>query len=59
MVAFKLVQPFLVKMKVMTQEEADQKYQQMLIEMMQKDFSAVWYYLTAWGQKPDPFPPNR
>jgi len=52
MVAFKLVQPFLVKMKVMTQEETDQKYQQMLIEMMQKDFSAMWYYLTAWGQKP-------
>jgi ubiquinone/menaquinone biosynthesis C-methylase UbiE len=51
-VAFKLVQPFIVKMGVMTQEEADQKYQQMLVEMMQDDFNALWYYLTAWGRKP-------
>ncbi len=51
-IAFKLVQPFLMKMGVTTQEEADQKYQQMLIEMMMKDFCALWYYLTVWGRKP-------
>jgi ubiquinone/menaquinone biosynthesis C-methylase UbiE len=51
-VAFKLVQPFLEKMEVMTPEEIDQGYQQMVIEMMSKDFSALWYYLTAWGQTP-------
>ena len=51
-IAFKLVQPFLVKMGVVSQEEADQKYQQMLIEMMMKDFYALWYYLTVWGRKP-------
>ncbi len=52
-IAFKLVQPFLIKMGVTTQEEADQKYQQMLIEMMMKDFYALWYYLTVWGRKPE------
>jgi ubiquinone/menaquinone biosynthesis C-methylase UbiE len=52
-IAFKLVQPFLIKMGVTTQEEADQKYQQMLIEMMLKDFYALWYYLTVWGRKPE------
>lgn len=39
--------PLIVKMGVMTQEEADQKYQQMLVEMMQDDFNALWYYLMA------------
>jgi ubiquinone/menaquinone biosynthesis C-methylase UbiE len=52
MVAFKLVQPFIAKMGIATQEELDEKYQQMLIEMMQKDFYGLWYYLTVWGQKP-------
>jgi ubiquinone/menaquinone biosynthesis C-methylase UbiE len=53
MVAFKLVQPFLIKLKVITQEEADQKYERMLQEMWAEDFCALWYYLTVWGQKPE------
>lgn len=51
-VAFNLVQPFLVKMGVTTPEEAEQSYQQMLYEMMQEEFCGLWYYLTTWGQKP-------
>lgn len=51
-IAFKLVQPFLIKMGVTTPEEAEQKYQQILLEMMEKEFCGLWYYLTAWGQKP-------
>ncbi len=50
-VAFQLVQPFFLKMEIATQEEIDELYQQMLIEMMREDFSAIWSYLTVWGQK--------
>ena len=52
MVAFKLVQPFLIKMGVVTPEEADQRYEQMLLEMMSEDFTARWDYITVWGQTP-------
>lgn len=51
-VAYKLVQPFLVKTNVASQEELDTLYNQMLAEMMQPDFRALWYYLGVWGQKP-------
>lgn len=51
-VAFRQVQPFMVKMKVATPEEIEQSYQQMLLEMRSDNFCALWYYLTAWGQKP-------
>lgn len=50
-VAFQLVQPFFLKMEIAPQEEIDQLYQQMLLEMMQDDFCAIWSYLTVWGQK--------
>ncbi len=30
----------------------DQLYQQILIEMLAEDFCGVWYYMTAWGNKP-------
>lgn len=48
----KLVQPFLVAMGETTQEEAEQLYQQAELEMMSEDFCALWYLLTAWGEKP-------
>jgi len=51
-IAFQLVQPFMVKMKVLTEQEAEERYNQMLIEIMSEDFCAVWLYMTAWGQKP-------
>jgi hypothetical protein len=38
-------------MGVATQEEADQAYQQVLIEMQRDDFKGMWYLLTAWGIK--------
>ncbi|GHP00377.1 hypothetical protein KSF_104240 [Reticulibacter mediterranei] len=51
-VAYKLVQPFLVKMQVVTQQELDTLYDQMLAQMMLPTFRALWYYLGAWGRKP-------
>ena len=52
MVFNKLVQPFLIKMGVTTQEEADQLYAQMEFEMLQDDYRGIMYILTAWGEKP-------
>lgn len=48
----KLMQPFLLKMGVTTQEEIDHLYQQALDEMKSKDFCALLYLLSAWGEKP-------
>jgi hypothetical protein len=53
-VGFKLVQPFLIAAGVTTEEEFDALYQQMVIEMMSKDFSAVMFLLTVVGEKPMP-----
>lgn len=50
-VGFKLLAPLLVKMGVAAQEEIDQTYQQMLIEMLSSDFCGVWNFLTVWGKK--------
>ena len=43
MVVFKLMQPFLLKTRVATQEEMDQVYEQMLVEMLK----VRWYALTG------------
>jgi SAM-dependent methyltransferase len=48
----KLSQPFFISMGVTTQEEVDEAYNQMLVEMMQDDFRGIMYLLTAWGEKP-------
>jgi ubiquinone/menaquinone biosynthesis C-methylase UbiE len=50
-VVFKMSQPFMVKMKVATQEELDMLYRQASGEMMSDDFCGVWFYLSAWGEK--------
>lgn len=51
MVAFKLIQPFLLGAGETTQEELDQLYEQMLVEMSSEDFCGLAYLLTAWGKK--------
>jgi ubiquinone/menaquinone biosynthesis C-methylase UbiE len=48
----KLIQPYLIKMGVTTQEEVDQLYHEAEIEMLADDFCALWYLLTVWGEKP-------
>ncbi len=52
MSGYKLMQPFLVKMGVTTQEEVEGLYQRMLEEMQLPDFCAIWFYLSVWGEKP-------
>ena len=52
MVAFKLIQPFLIQVGVTTQEEVDLLYEQMLVEMRSDDFCGLAYLLTVWGKRP-------
>jgi len=52
MIAFKLVQPFLRKMRGATEEEFEELYQQMLIDIISQEFCAVWSYLSVWGTTP-------
>ncbi len=48
---FRLVQLFLIKMQAISQEEAEQRYQQLLAEMRSSGFCGLWYYLTARGTR--------
>lgn len=50
-VVFKLFQPFIVRMGVATQEEVNQLYEQMQLEMMKDDFRGLMLPLTAWGER--------
>ena len=49
---YRLMQPFLIGVGVTTQEEVDRLQRQMEAEMMQDDFHAIMFILTAWGTKP-------
>ena len=49
MMAFKLVQPFVVQAGVAEQDEAEDLYQQALEEMEAPDFCGLFYLLSAWG----------
>ena len=50
--AYKLMQPFLIKAGVTTQEEVEGVYQRMLEEWQLPNFCALWTYLTVSGEKP-------
>ena len=49
MVGFKLIEPFLVKAQVITQEEVEALYAQMLAEMLSDDFCGLGFLLTVCG----------
>lgn len=53
MVFFKLIQPFLIKGGLTTQEEVDQLYQQVLEETRSDDFCAMGFFLTVWAETPE------
>jgi ubiquinone/menaquinone biosynthesis C-methylase UbiE len=51
-IAFKLFQPFIIKMGVATQEQLEQWYEQMLQDMASEDFRGLMLPLTVWGELP-------
>jgi ubiquinone/menaquinone biosynthesis C-methylase UbiE len=52
MVFFKLLQPFLIKSGITTQEEVEMWYQRAMAEMASEDYCAVFFLMSAWGAKP-------
>ncbi len=48
----KLIQPFLIKAGVATQEELDELYEQLLADMLSDSFRGLFYFLSVWGRKP-------
>jgi ubiquinone/menaquinone biosynthesis C-methylase UbiE len=51
-VGFKLIQPFLLKMGVATQEELDVLYDRVLADLLSESFRALWYFLCVDGRIP-------
>jgi ubiquinone/menaquinone biosynthesis C-methylase UbiE len=51
-VALLLVQPFLVKTGVTTDQEWEELCNRVMMEMLEEDFCALWYFLSVWGEKP-------
>lgn len=51
-IGLQLLKPFMLKMKVTTEEEFARLFEEAQIEMYLPDFAATIYMMTAWGQKP-------
>lgn len=51
-VVFRLIQPFLVQMDVVGQQEIEALYQQVFLDMQREDFCCISYLLTVWGETP-------
>jgi len=51
-VAYKLMQPYLVKGGATTDEQWEPLWEQAQREFYASDFGALWYLVSAWGQKP-------
>ncbi|QBD76079.1 class I SAM-dependent methyltransferase [Ktedonosporobacter rubrisoli] len=51
-VGIALLAPFFKKTGVASQEEHEQLYQQMLREIRRDDFRGIWYFMSAYGEKP-------
>ncbi len=46
-----LLQPFLLKMGVLSRSELERLHQQIIFEMLQEEFCGLWFVLTVWGQR--------
>jgi ubiquinone/menaquinone biosynthesis C-methylase UbiE len=51
-IAFRAIQPAIIKMGMGTQEELDQLHQQYLIDMHLNTFRGIMPYMSVWGTKP-------
>ncbi len=59
LIVHKLLQPFLAKMGVATQEELEYLHEQMEKEFQAEDFCGLDYHLTVWGRKGESVPLDR
>lgn len=51
-IAFQLLQPFLIKQGVATQEKLNEIFYQVVIDMYQETFCGIAYLLSVWAKKP-------
>jgi hypothetical protein len=51
-IAATMLLPFLLKSGATTQEEFEEVYRQMELEMRSSEFCGLWFFLSAWGYKP-------
>ncbi len=51
-IAFHQARSLLLNSGLITEEKLEQLYTQLEIEMLSPDFSGIWPYMSAWGQKP-------
>lgn len=51
-IAYRLARPLFLQTEATTQEEYEQLYQQMLVDMFADDFRAYFKLLSVWGEKP-------
>lgn len=51
-VGYRLGLPLLVQAGLITQEEVEHLYGEMLIEMYGDDFSGLWHFTTFWATRP-------
>jgi hypothetical protein len=51
-IAQKLLQPFQMGVAGATQQDVDQIYQNIPVEMLSDEFCGILYLLTVWGQRP-------
>lgn len=52
LVLLEMGKDFYVKTGLVTQEEVEQLYQHVLIEMQSNTFCGMWHFMSIWGQKP-------
>ncbi|QBD76081.1 class I SAM-dependent methyltransferase [Ktedonosporobacter rubrisoli] len=50
-VAMYLIQPFLRNAGIASQEELEQLYEQMLIDLRQDEFFGIWTFMSTYGEK--------
>ena len=53
MMNYPLLSTFLVKMGLTAKEEFDQLCDQVSVEMQEPTFRGLWFFLSAWGTKPN------
>lgn len=51
-IAFKLMQPYIMRHKITSQDELDSLYPQIVEDWASPDFHALMYLLRVWGKKP-------
>jgi ubiquinone/menaquinone biosynthesis C-methylase UbiE len=52
MIGFELASPFLLKLNLLSKQEFELLHQQLIGELLSKDFCGLGFGLTAWGNKP-------